>query len=310
MREELTTGRAKISTLTSQLETRDDNIHQLEEDLKLEQHRSSTQVKSELCFLKQENASLVRQKQILESNLHEARNGLNRMKTEMVVKEESVKREMETTLNNTIIENSKLHFKVTNLDVELKQKVLEHKHNIQKLTHDCETTKHHASLAAKENCTHVQRHKMLEGALDELKLKYQDTLEQLEDVSGKMILQKQTLESCEEKLCEKESNECILTKKLDKAVQDQKDTNAISMKEKEQLLSDLSLVTSKRETEQKEMKEIINEQEKKYKTQINKEKRKAECYKEKAIDAHTRNLHAKHLLRQKEQQQTLFQSSH
>jgi chromosome segregation ATPase len=299
---------SKVSSLTSQLQEKDNCLQQQIEDLKLERHNASARIKSQLSALQQENISLLRQKQTIEGYLTETRSEVKRMKTELSVKEQYAKRQIETNMNETILENSKLCFKVSELESERKQRDIDHHSKVQKLANDCEIYKHEASLAANESGTIAKKYVILEQAIDELKTKYQETQEELERTSGEVIAQQKKLESVEEKLCDEESEKNIMKMTSCKRIKDQQDAYIASTNEKERLQSELSLMKSKLEVERREMKEVMKGQEKMLKSQINKEKRKAECYKEKAIDAHTKNLHAKHLLRQQEQQRNDLRS--
>ena len=299
--DQFTDERVKASSLASDLRKKEDELYQLKESLKDEHQRSSAKLQSELSALKQENVSLLRQKQTIERQLLEGRTKLKQVKTESIVSEESMRREMESNLTKVVLENSKLHGKNSELISKLKQKEIDYIDVSEKILRENEIHKHAINLERKENDAMVKKCDMLEANLDELKRKYEETQEELNVVYRDMETQHRKLDISEEKVCDKEAEISVLNAKLDKISNDQREGETKNLNEIERIQSEMSIMKSKLEKERKEAKDLLKDQEKNFKSKINKEKRKAECYKEKAIEAHTKNLQVKHLLLQREE---------
>lgn len=300
---QFTDERVKTSSLTSHLRQKEEELHRMKDDLKDEHQRSSAKLQSELRVLKQHNASLLSQKQRIEGQLLEVRAKLKQVKTESVVKEETMRREMESNALKIVLENSKLHGETSELVSELKQKEIDYKNESEKNILSNEIHKHAINLERRENDAMVKKYEILEVNMDEIKRKYEETQEELNLVYRDMEAQHKKLDISEEKLSDKETEISVLNAKLDKMSNDQREGETKSLNEMEQIQAEMTIMKSKLEKERRETRDLLKEQEKNFKSKINKEKRKAECYKEKAIEAHTKKLQVKHLLLQQQEEQ-------
>lgn len=304
--DEVIVERGNVATLSSHLEEKETNLVNMKEDMKLEHQRVNAQLKNDLSALKQEHALLLKQKQTLESELSDKRAKLKQINTETIMKVESTRRDMETSVNSTALENSKLHAKVSDLVFKLNQRELDLANLNEHFAHTKVLHKHEITIIKQESDAHMRKCSILDEGMDELKKMYQETKEQLEKVSAEMAVLQKKLDVREEELSDEQAEICILKTKLEKSSKDQLETETKNINDKDRLQSEISILQSKLESERRETKELLKEAEKNFKSQINREKRKAECYKEKAIDAHTKKLHIKQLLIQQEGQKNDF----
>lgn len=304
MCEELSSEKGKVSSLISQLEEKDNILLQLKEDLKLEHQHIISQLQSELSVLKQENSSLIRHKRSLEGELSGKKAELREAMNEYIIKEEGLRREIESSLNKTISENTKLHEKVSDLMSTLSQTKTNLANITDKFAYADEMHKHEIEIIKKENDAYTNKCSILDKSLNELKKLYDESNEKIETLCQEIAIQKRHIEVSEEKHSDDQAENFILKSKLEKMNKDRHEADNQSMDERERLRAEISNLKVTVDTERKKMEDILHEKEKSFKNQISKEKRKAECYKEKAIEAHTKKLQIKQLLLNQEGQQS------
>lgn len=298
--DELVDEHSKVSSLSSQLQTKDDRFHQLKEDLMLENQRSYSQMQGRLNMLKQDKEQIERQKRLIEGQLADTRGALNRLKSESVEKEASLERQMEARLNETTIENCTLRNKVSQLETQLSNHQVELKETTRNLTHALELSDHKVELIRQENEALVKQYRTSEDANCEIKQKYDEINEKLEKSGCDLLGLQRCLDACRDKLVDEETEKNVFKVKLDKMTLEYERLEIASSNEREILQSDVTNLRSRLASMQKQMEDGIKEREIKFENDIKKEKRKTASYKEKAIDAYTKNLYAKQLLREHE----------
>lgn len=298
MKDELTSERETVQSLTSQLEEREHKRTHLKEDLKVEQQRLSAELQSEVTILKLENTAISKQKSMLEGELVDIRAQLKQLKSDTIVNREASRREMESSINNLTLENTNLQEKIVEFRSKLKQTEAELTNISSTLQYVNEVHNHEIQIITKEKDAYEKNCSFMNESINELKQQYRDIHEQLNEASKDALLKQKKLEIAEEKNCEDQSEIDILKAKIDKMNKTQRESEIKSMNEREKLHAEVAILQTKLETERKEMKAQLKEKEQSYKLQISKEKKKAECYKEKAIDAHTKKLRVKTLLLQ------------
>ncbi len=302
--DELSSEKGKVSSLVSQLEEKDNISLQLKEDLKLEHQHMMSQLQTELNVLKQENSSLIRHKRSLEGELSGKKAELRQAMNEYIMKEEGLRRETESGLNKTILENSKLHTKVSDLMSTLSKTKTNLANITDKFAHADEMHKHEIEIVKKENDAYTKKCAILDNSLNEMKKLYDESKEKFETLCQEMAIQRRQIEVSEEKHSDDQAENFILKSKLEKMNKDRHQADNQSMDERERLRAEISNLKVTLDTERNKMKDIFHEKEKSFKNQISKEKRKAECYKEKAIEAHTKKLQIKQMLLHQEGQQS------
>ena len=300
--DDLAEEHAKVSSLLSQLQAKNDMMHQLREDLKREHQQCNSDIHGRLNIIKQENETLKRKERLIEGQLSDARSSLNRLKTESVEREEDLKRQMESKLNQTTIENCALQRKVSELEALLKNQEVELKDTTRNLTHAVEVSNHNAEIIKKENESLVKQYRMSENSNSELKQEYQEVSEKMEKSCCDLLGLQRQLDSCNDKLLDAENAKLVCKGKLDKMTLEYESLQNATSNEKEQLRFEANELSSKLATLQKQMEDTMQEREIKFESELRKERKKAACYKEKAMDAYTKSLYAKQLLREQDQQ--------
>jgi hypothetical protein len=299
---EINSQKETIVSLTSQLEECNDKSQKEKAELMSDHQQSYSKVHNELKSAKHENTSSIRQKQKMECQLLELRKQMKQIKSESVVVEQTLKREAETKITRTILENNTLTAKNQDLVRKLKLQDININNMTQQLNQMNEINKHEISLSKKESDVLSNKCSILEQQVEDLRKENRTVNEQFGSVSKKVSTYQTKADLLNEKLIDAEADIIILNTHLDKTITDYHEVEQRLSHDKEERQNEIETLQCKIQSEQRDMKAHMKEKERNFKLQLSKEKRKSESYKEKAIDAHTKKLQVKRLLMQQDYQ--------
>jgi chromosome segregation ATPase len=253
-----------------------DRIDSLQQEIILEKDRFDKRVEFLQKTSRRELNIIADEKDEMAIRLDEKEKELCRIKCDAICLEEKLKTQHHINLNALTIENNNL-FKVTqDLKNELELMKAENEKTNCNLMGSLELLQSEITNLSNENSILSAKKTSLEEIISEIKCQFNDVQSRLENVTNDLHLKDLDLVEAESKI-------------KDLAIQNESLSSRLEERTAE-------LFAEKRERDK--LDKLSQESERKNQALLQKEKMKSSAYKQKALEAHARTMHAKQLLRE------------
>jgi chromosome segregation ATPase len=251
------------------------HIKDLTEDARIEKERLQKYAKTQQSMLKKEVHMIMEQKRNIEVELEESHMSFQTFRRDAITAEERNQREFQLALNELVVKNATLEETTTTLQNDLLLKEMESECSIQNLKQALEMCQQEARKTMKVKQSLQSEVKLLEEISKSLKDELLEARRKLEHL----------VDECNKKELELDESD---TKIRDLTVYHDLILSQLDAQTKE--LSKERMTTKRAEKEARESAEKSD-------ALVQKEKRKTDAFKQKALEAQALNVHTKQLLK-------------
>lgn len=294
--ERLSSTEEQLSSLQSIFEEQERRLHETSNKVKVATTKCDFKVKSEMLHLKQKNESLSRQNEDLEKKIAETSDTLRNQNKDTTIQCETSKRDYQVSMEKALNENEKLRNRLSDIEYKLSHQETEHSHTARNMIREREKHRLNVNALIIESEANCKKITTSDYAVKELKNQIVDIDTKLRDASNKVTVLQKNLENCEGNQNETEAENIVLSSKLDRIMRESSSLKKEYEEEKSILQGNNSRLVLRLDSEKSEIVKKFKLRQRQMNAQILKEKKRGEAYKEKALEAHMKNIHAKQLI--------------
>jgi len=253
---------------------------QLEEELKREIDSWSNRLGQETTILKEQNSYISSRRISLESDLKRVVEELQKYKKESIITDERKSAEFQSKINEVLLQNARLEKANSSLRNDIAVNHTESISSLKNLERAIEISQHNINLLTDENRIFRIENDTISKLKEELQREQTQAQEDLQKSIDANFQKQRDVEECERDLSDVEGQNTLLISQLNATKQD---------------LEEVTTNYQKEMKVRKELQEQMNQNGKEFKLQIQREQKRSNAYKGKALESHARALQAKHI---------------
>lgn len=255
-------------------------LSNLEGELKREIDSWSNRLGQETTILKEQNSYITSRRISLESDLNRVSEEFLKYKKESIITDERKSTEFQIKLNEVLLQKAQLEKANSSLRNDIAVKHAESISSIKNLERAIEISQHKISLLTDENRIYRHENDVISKLKEEL---------QQEQVGAQEVLQR-SIDANMQKQRDVEQFERDLS-----AVEDRNMSLISELSATKQNLVEVTANYQKETKVRKKLQDQMNQNGKDFKLQIQREQKRSNAYKDKALESHAKALQAKHL---------------